>query len=86
MRVGRETMHKDDDFCDSMLEEMDHISAFLADFAGNASILLKNRDEDGFIDLVLRASVDIYDYRRGKALKMTQKTDSAARKDGWTIY
>lgn len=86
MRVGRETMHEDDDFCDSMLEEMDHISAFLADFAGNASILLKNGDEDGFIDLVLRASVDIYDYRRGKALKMTQKIDSAARKDGWTIY
>lgn len=79
-------MHEDGDFCDSMLEEMDHISAFLADFAGNASILLKNGDEDGFIDLVLRTSVDIYDYKHGKALRMTQKAGPIVKNNGWIVY
>lgn len=78
-------MLEDNDFYDSLLAEMSEISSFLAEFAGEASILLKNDDEDGFTDLVMRASVDVYDYGHGKMLKKAKEGTEKMYDGGWTV-
>ena len=90
-------MLDDDGYSDSLLEEFDEIAWYLANFAGNASIMLENGDEDGFTDLIERSSIDLYDYRRGKPLKFDEKWLEAEpecsekpiprrKMNGWTIY
>lgn len=90
-------MLDDDGYSDGLLEEFDEIASYLANFAGNASIMLENGDEDGFTDLVARSSIDLYDYKRGKPLKFdekwlevepecSEKPIPRRKMNGWTIY
>ena len=77
---------------DLMLDEMDQITVFLSEFAAKAAFMMKDRDEDGFLDLVMRSSVEIYDYKRGKPLetdlKVIRDAESglySTKNGGWRV-